>query len=92
MKKIKELIECNYDIDILGVTDDSRYVQNGYLFVATKGFNEDHFDYIDDAINKGCSFIVCDRNIDIDFPHKVVDKINDVFYDICLKCYDGRFK
>ena len=88
MKKIKELIECNYDIDILGVTDDSRYVQNGYLFVATKGFNEDHFDYISDAINKGCSFIICDRNIDIDFPHKVVDKINDVFYDICLKYYD----
>ena len=88
MKKIKDLIKCNFDIDILGVTDDSRNVREGYLFVATKGYNEDHFDYIDDAINNGCSFIICDREIDKDFPHIVVDKINDVFFDICLKYYD----
>ena len=48
MKKIRDLIKCEFDIDILGVTDDSRNVKNGYLFVATKGFNEDHFDYIDE--------------------------------------------
>lgn len=88
MKKIKDLIKCNFDIDICGVTDDSRNVGEGYLFVATKGYNEDHFDYIDDAIKKGCSFIICDREIDKDFPHIVVDKINEIFFDICLKFYD----
>ena len=88
MKNIRELIECDYDIDILGVTDDSRNVKDGYLFVATKGFNEDHYDYIKDAIDKGCCFVVCDRKLDLDFPHIVVDKINDLFFDICLKYYD----
>ena len=88
MKNIKDLIECSFDISILGVTDDSRNVKEGYLFVATKGYNEDHYDYIDDAIKNGCSFIICDRKIEKDFPHIVVDKINDVFFDICLKFYD----
>ena len=88
MKKIKDLIECTYDIEILGVTDDSRNVKKGYLFVATKGFNEDHFDYVEDAIKNGCSFIICDRKLNVDFPHIVVDKINELFFDICLKFYD----
>ena len=31
MKKICDLIKCDYDIDILGVTDDSRNVKEGFL-------------------------------------------------------------
>ena len=41
MKNIKDLIKCDFDINILGVTDDSRNVKEGYLFVATKGYHED---------------------------------------------------
>ena len=88
MKKINELIDCDYDINIKGISDDSRNIKEGYLFVATKGYNEDHFDYIEDAIKNGCSFVICDRKLDICFPHLVVDKINEVFFDICLKFYD----
>jgi hypothetical protein len=51
VKTIKDLCDSPYDISITGITDDSREVKEGYLFVATKGFNVDHFDYIDDAIN-----------------------------------------
>ena len=87
MKKINELIDCDYDINIKGISDDSRNIKEGYLFVATKGYNEDHFDYIEDAIKNGCSFVICDRKLDISFPHIVVDKINEVFFDICLKYY-----
>ena len=86
--KICDLIECSYDIDILGITDDSRDVENNYLFVATKGFNVDHFDYIDDAIEKGASFIISDRNINRDFPHVVVDNINDFYIELCSKFYN----
>lgn len=86
--KICDLIECSYDIEILGITDDSRDVDNNFLFVATKGFNVDHFDYIDDAIEKGASFIVSDRNINRDFPHVVVDNINDFYIELCSKFYN----
>ena len=57
MKKLSEVIPCSYDdIWINGITDDSRFVQKGYLFVATKGFNVDHFDFIPDAINSKMQF------------------------------------
>ena len=32
MKKIRDLIECDYDIDIAGVSDDSRYIKKNFLF------------------------------------------------------------
>lgn len=89
MKNINELISCKYDVDIYGITDDSRNVKPGFLFVATKGFNVNHYDYIDYAIKNGCSFIVADRPLLIDFPHIVVDKnINDFYRDLCKRYYD----
>jgi len=88
MKKIKDIFECDYDIEISGITDDSRNVQEGFLFVATKGFNVDHYDYISDAIERGCSFVVCDREILFDIPHLIVSNINDFFVDCCLQYYD----
>ena len=50
--KLLDIINCPYDIEISGITDDSRRVSNNYLFVATKGYNVDHFDYIDDAMGR----------------------------------------
>lgn len=88
--RICDLIDCSYNIEILGITDDSRDVETGYLFVATKGFNVDHFDYIDDAIEKGASFIVSDREINRDFPHIIVDNINDLYIEFCSKFYNVK--
>ena len=90
MKKIGELIEnVDLNIDIMGITDDSRKVKKGFLFVATHGFNEDHHLYIDDAIQKGAVFIVSDRSFEKNFPHYIVEKnINDFYIDCCKKFYD----
>lgn len=87
MKKLNELIECSFDNEIFGVVDDSRNVKQGFLFVATKGYYVDHFDFINDAIDRGAVAIVCDRNIDIDVPLIVVDNINDYYIDICSRFY-----
>ena len=88
MKKLKDLINTDLDINITGITDDSREVRDGYIFVATKGYNVDHYDYIDDAISRGCSFVVSDREISIDFPHIIVDKIDEYYKELCIKFYD----
>lgn len=88
MKKVRDLLLCDSDILIEGITDDSRLVKKNYLFVATKGYNVDHLDYIQDAIEKGCSFIVCDQEIDLDFPHLVVDNTHDTYIKVCQEFYD----
>ena len=86
--KLKDLIDYDLDIDIKGIVDDSRLVKDGYIFVATKGFNVDHFDHIKDAIDNGCVFLITDREIDFSFPHIIVDNIDKYYKDICLKFYD----
>ena len=86
--RLKDLVDYDLDIEITGIVDDSRLVKKGYIFVATKGFNVDHFDHIGDAIDNGCVFLVVDREIDFSFPHIVVDNIDDYYKDICLKFYD----
>ena len=88
MKKICQLIDCNYDIDVVGVSDDSRKIKDGYLFVATKGFYVDHFDYILNAVENGAVAVVCDRIVNIDVPVILVQNINECYIEICQKFYD----
>lgn len=45
-------------IDILGITDDSREVQDGYMFIAVNGRKSMEHQYIDEAIQNGASVIV----------------------------------
>ena len=72
MKKLNELVTCDLDIPILGVATDSRNVKPGYLFIATKGFYVDHFDFIEDAIQRGAVAVVATRGGDFSVPIIVV--------------------
>ena len=49
-------------LEITGVTDDSRQVQPGYLFVAYKGIGSDGHQYIPSAIQRGAVAVVCEEN------------------------------
>lgn len=47
--------------------NDSRKVKKGDIFIALKGINGDGHDYIKDAINRGCSKVICEYgNYDYD--------------------------
>ena len=67
--KIKEIIvNCNLleligdkDIDINKVSFDSRTVEPGTMFFAVKGTQTDGHAYIDTALDKGASAIVCEK-------------------------------
>ena len=50
----------NTDKDIQGIHIDSRKIEPGHLFVAVKGTQTDGHAYIDKAIEKGASAIVCE--------------------------------
>ena len=85
--KLSNLIDIDSNLDIKGIVDDSRLVKDGYIFVATKGYNVDHYDYIGNAIENGCVFIVTDRDIDFDFPHIIVNNIDEYYRELCKKFY-----
>ena len=48
----------SHDIDITGVSMNSKLMNEGNIFVAIKGLNSDGHDFIDQAINSGASAIV----------------------------------
>ena len=52
------------NVDVTGITADSRRVTAGMLFVAVKGTTVDGHDYIASAIECGAAAIVCERTPD----------------------------
>ena len=67
--KVKEiLVNCNLleivgnkDLEISSISFDSRTVENGTLFFAVRGTQVDGHNYIEKAIEKGASAIVCEQ-------------------------------
>ena len=49
------------DIEIKGLTNDSREVKQDYLFVAVKGWNQDGHRYLTDAIQDGAHGLVVEK-------------------------------
>ncbi|MCM3169998.1 MULTISPECIES: UDP-N-acetylmuramoyl-L-alanyl-D-glutamate--2,6-diaminopimelate ligase [Peribacillus] len=86
---IENLSEMNVaDISILGVTDNSRDIQKGYLFVAVSGYSVDGHNYIQDAVRLGASAVIGELDIgDLEVPYlqvnysrKALGKIAKQFY------------
>ena len=80
--KLKELLvgleglkaKGNLDLDIKGVESNSKNVEEGFLFVAIKGFKVDGHEFIDSAIEKGATAIVVEEGCDL----KQIKKLENV--------------
>ena len=55
-------VEGSLDREVAGLTYDSRRVQPGMVFIAIPGGQADGHDYINTAISRGASAIICERN------------------------------
>ncbi len=53
----------NVHMDVTGVTDDSRAVQRGSLFVAVKGERVDGHEFVQAALAAGAGAVVCERAV-----------------------------
>ncbi len=56
------------EVIISGITEDSRCVRPGYLFVAITGYLDDGHRYIDEAIARGARAVVVERGITCSVP------------------------
>jgi len=77
------------DVDITGVSMNSKLISEGNIFVAIKGLSSDGHDFIDQAINSGASAIVtngCDLGplsvpqIEVDDTRKALSAIAAEYY------------
>lgn len=75
-----EYIYGNENINIEGISYDSRKVERNHIFICIQGLKTDGHSYIKSAINKGAIAVVIDREIDelgIDVNNITVIKVTD---------------
>ena len=86
----KEIIG-KIDIEIFGIAYDSRKCDNKFVFCALKGLKSDGHDFIETAINKGSSVIICEilplilfdyvTYIQVENTRKALARISHNFYN-----------
>jgi len=71
---ITESIEncANIEVNISGICYDTRNIRQGELFVAIRGYQTDGHKYIEQAVENGAVFIICEEAPGISVPHVVV--------------------
>lgn len=88
MKKLKELYDCNYDVEITGISVNSKDVKKGDIFVCIKGQKVDRHDFIDEAICNGAVALVVSHDVDCSVPYIVVTDPNSEVIPLSQKIYD----
>ena len=87
--KLIELLNCEgklADIEISGVTCDSRMVKPGFAFVCIKGWLSDGHKYAASAIEKGASVIIAQEDTGID-NQIIVEDTHAVYSDMCANWF-----
>ncbi|WP_243298934.1 UDP-N-acetylmuramoyl-L-alanyl-D-glutamate--2,6-diaminopimelate ligase [Bacillus litorisediminis] len=77
-----------HDLEITGITDNSKDIKKGYLFIAIKGYSSDGHEYIEEAVQKGASAIIGEKKIDsfaipyiqVNNSRKVLGTVAKLFY------------
>ena len=77
----------NYpDVDVLDVTQDSRLVKDGSLFVCIKGAAFDGHAVADEMLNNGAVAVVVERDLGLD-NQVIVENSRAVFSQICANFF-----
>jgi len=74
-------------VAISGVTQDSRRVEKGFLFVAIPGEKQDGHDFVADAVKKGASAVVAVRRTGAEVPQLIVKDSRSALADLAAKFY-----
>lgn len=98
--KLKQLLEgvqvtalhADPDMEITGMTFDSRKVQPGDLFMAVSGFATDGNRFIPGAMEKGAAVVVTARQPEQDVPCAVVESDRLAMAQIAANLYDHPAK
>ena len=92
--KLKDiLMSANVDIDISGISYNSKLTKPGDVFVAITGFQTDGHKYIPNAVENGAACIVCERpQENLDIPHVVVENSRKALAEMSCNFYGNPTK
>lgn len=91
--KVNEIIKLLKKWRVTGISDDTRYLDAGNLFICKKGKNFQGHDFIDEAIAKGAKAILSEEDITVDkVPVIKVNSIHKIFYSLIARFYNYPWK
>ena len=77
---IKDISEDKKNISISGIASNSMEVKKNYIFFAIKGNKINGEKFIQDAVKKGASVIICSKQCKYKNKNVQIIKTNDVRY------------
>ena len=75
------------DLEINGLSTNSKTTKQGDLFICIKGVSVDRHDYIDEAINNGAVALVTAKDVDVNVPYIKVNNPNEILRDLYANFY-----
>ena len=83
-------VDSNIEQDIIGITDNSRDVKDGYLFVARSGVNTHGIAFLDDAIANGALCILSDQSkpSGINIPYIFSNNLDSLLIKFLVNFYE----
>ena len=93
--KLKELVKNvkskkivnEKDIDITGISYNSKTVKKGDIFVCLKGEHSDGHDYAQTAVENGAAALYCEKELPLDIPQVIVESTRHEIADIAAEFY-----
>ena len=91
--KLYELLEGNAktyldDTEVKGITDDTRKVSEGYIFVCIKGERFDGHSAAAEMLEKGALAVVTEHNLNLGDRQIIVENTRDFYGMLCAKWFD----
>lgn len=77
------------NIEITGITSNSKKVENGYLFVCLSGGKKDGHHYIDEALMRGACAVVIEKNAYLSSNAILVDSTRE-FLSMAMNIFCGE--
>ncbi|MDD5020715.1 MAG: UDP-N-acetylmuramoyl-L-alanyl-D-glutamate--2,6-diaminopimelate ligase [Endomicrobiaceae bacterium] len=89
ISEIENQIIGNSEIDILGLSYDSRKISDSYMFFALKGVHTNGIKFAEEAVLKGALCVVSEEKIDgLSCVNIIVSDVIDAMAKISAKFYD----
>ena len=85
--KYKQLLNFN-DVEITGISYNSKTVEKGNLFVCLKGEYSDGHDYAKMAFDNGAAAFLTEKELDIDAPQIIVESTRHRIADVASAFYE----
>lgn len=88
---ISDINSAYGNIDVCGITSDSRRVQKGYAFVCVRGALADGHKFADSAIEKGAAVIIAEQDIGAE-NQIIVSDTHKAYAEMCANWFGNPTK